>query len=509
MERFFVSAALAATFLASTDGKRSWKAPWIVRLSLFFGLSWFSLGWTVSVPSFPDVFPLELPASRALALQLATVCLGAAAFAAARGRGGLAAGAAFGLVSSFTGWCASRWPHLARAVELCGGVFLSLLIRTFLTTALAASHAALAAALVREDWRPWARRVVLAVVGVWALATFAAEGALSLGWGFGPRSLPAAVGVPTNESSSVEAIAWLYPTEDAAYRVDAVRMSTETTDLSTYSLDRLEAFLARTKFRGVFAAEALAAVRLGRLQWWDEERALDALMITVPGRAHPDYLRALELLRAGPVTAERYGKLEQLSAATGKRVEGFEKAGDSQRIFEGFSAAYARFGDEAKAREWLMRLDGLWAVSEKRIEAGPLEDLREGRVEGSVFLGGEPATSLRAGLFFVWRSSATQSTHYWLSGSRVPDADGRFVFDGLGPGRYALALLGRPDDLRGAIAGSPGYFEVTYERPDVLLNPVRIARERAPADEPFGPGGLPERRIPPPAEHPHPLRMRR
>jgi len=479
IERLVVSAALTAALFSIFDSKRSSNAPSIVRLVLFGLLSWFSLGWTLSVRPFPDAFPLELRASQALTLQFAGVALGAAAFAAARGRGGLAAGAAFGLIAAFVGWCASRWPQLTRAVELCGGVFLGIVLKTFLTPALAATHAALAAALVREDWRPWSRRLVFGLVAAWAAATFGAEAALSRVWGFGPRSLAAAAGVPTNELSSVLAVAWLYPERDEPYRIEARRMSSETTDLSPASVERIESFLDRTRFRGVFAAEALAAVRLGRLQWWDEERALDALLISVPGRVHPDYLRALELLRAGPVNAERYGKLEQLAAATGRRVEGFERASDAQRIFEGFSAAYARFGEEAKAREWLLRLDGLWAVSDKRIEVGSIEDLREGRVEGAVVLDERGAADLRVGLFSVWRSSATQTTHYWLSGSRVPDHDGRFVFDGLGPGRYVLALLGRPEDLRGSFAGVPGVFEVTYERPDVLLNPVRIRRERA------------------------------
>jgi hypothetical protein len=365
-----------------------------------------------------------------------------------------------------------------------------------LTTALAATHAALAAALVRDDWRPLSRRLVLSLVAVWAAATFGAEAVLSRAYGFGPRSLAEAAGVPTNRDSRTLAVAWLYPTRNRSYHVDSRRMSTETTDLAPDSIDRIEAFLDRTRFKGVFTAEALEAVRLGRLQWWDEERALDALMISVPGRVHPDYLRALELLRAGPVTAERYGKLEQLAATTGRRVEGFEKAGDSQRIFEGFSATYARFGDEVKAREWLARLDGLWAVSEKRIEAGSLEDLREGRVEGTILLDERGAIGLRAGLFMVWRSSATQTTHYWLAGSRVPDQDGKFYFDGLGPGKYAIALLGRPEDLRGAFSGVPGIFEVTYERPEVLLNPVLIRREIEPSTEAFGPGGLPEGRVP-------------
>ncbi|MEQ1918691.1 MAG: hypothetical protein ABL955_05785 [Elusimicrobiota bacterium] len=467
-----------------------------MRLVLFGSLSWVCLGWTVSVRMFPDAFPLELPASDALGLQLASVMLGSAAFAAARGRQGLAAGAAFGLIASAIGWCASRWPQLTRAVELCGGIFLSVVLRTLLTTALAATCAGLAMALVREDWRPLSRRLALGLVAVWGVATFGADAILSRAYGFGPRSLAAAAGVPTNRDARTLAVAWLYPARGRSYHVDARRMSTETTDLAPDSIARLENFLARTRFQGVFTGEALSAVRLGHLQWWDEERALDALMISVPGRAHPDYLRALELLRAGPVTAERYGKLEQLAAATGRRVEGFEKGADAQRIFEGFSAAYARFGDEVKAREWLTRLDGLWAVSDKRIEVGSLEDLREGRVDGTLLLDDRGASGLRAGLFLVWRSSATQLTHYWLSGSRIPDQDGKFSFDGLGPGLYTLALLGQPEDLRGAYLGLPGIFEVTYTRPEVLLNPIRIRREFALSTEAFGPAGLPEVRAP-------------
>ncbi len=495
-ERLIVATALTASLFFVFDLKRSWTAPLPARLILFGLLSWVCLGWTVNTRLFPDAFPLELPASSAIALQLGALVLGAAAFAAAQGRRGLAPGAAFGLIAAFIGWCASRWPQLARAVELCGGVFLNVVLTTMLTTALAATHAVLAAALVWEDWRPWSRRVVFGLVAVWAVATVGAETVMSRVWGFGPRSLAAAAGVPNNRASSTLAVAWLYPTRERTYHVDSRRMSSETTDLSADSIDRIEAFLERTRYRGVFTAEALAAVRLGRLQWWDSERALDAMMVSVPGRAHPDYLRALELLRAGPVSAERYRKLEQLSVATGRRVEGFERASDSQLIFEGFSAAYARFGDEVKARAWLLRLDGLWAVSEKKIESASLEDLREGRVSGEVSLDDRAATDLRVGLFLVWRSSATQTTHYWLAGSRVPDQNGSYSFEGLGPGRYVIALLGRPEDLGGAFVGVPGLFEVTYERPDVLLKAILLRREHEPFAETLSPGGPHAARLP-------------
>jgi hypothetical protein len=128
---------------------------------------------------------------------------------------------------------------------------------------------------------------------------------------------------------------------------------------------------------------------------------------------------------------------------------------------------------------WLNRLDGLWAVSDKRIEAGSLEDLREGRVGGGILMERSDPTRLQVGLFLVWRSSATKTTHYWLSGSRVPDRKGRFSFDSLGPGRYALALLGRPEDLRGELVGVPGYVEITDERPVVVLDALLVRAQSA------------------------------
>lgn len=484
VERLVVSAALTvALYLAlERQGDEPTAFQTLRRVALLGALAWTVLGWTHAERFFPEVFPRDLAGADVGGIVFGSLLFGAAAFASALGPRGLLPGLAFGVVCSLTGACASRWPQLARGVELAGGVFVGLSAGALLTTALAATHAAVAAALVRDDWRP-ARGVVLAsALAAWGGVTFATEAVLARVWGYGPRSLAAAAGIPTNAEAPTMTVAWLYPSRDRSWRAEKVRMSSETVDLTPPSIERLEAYLERTRFRGVFVEEALDAVRLGRAQWWDEEKALDAAMLSVPGRVHPDYRKALELLRAGPVTAERYGKLEQLSAATGRRVEGFEKGSESQLIFEGFSAAYARFGDETRAREWLGRLDGLWAVSEKKIEAGSLEDLRDGRVEGTVLLDDRPATDLRVGLFSVWKSSATGVTHYWLSGSRMPDSDGRFAFDALGPGRYVLALLGRNAEFSGSVHGAPGVFEVTYERPEVLLDPVRVSRLSRPDD---------------------------
>ena len=443
-------------------------------------LSFLILGWTDSRRFFPDAFPRELEPVQVLTYALGGVMLAAAAFGAARGPRGVASGIVFGLLCAATGWCASRWPQLSRAISLCGGVFLGLIIEGTMTLALGATECVFALALLRKDWRPIRLRVIGAALAAWVLTTAATEIVLTRIWSFGPRTLAEAADVPDNRHARRMAVAWLYPTRGRAHHIDARLMSSETVDLSPQSLGRLKEFLTRTDFRGIFAQEALAALRLGYLQWWDEEMALEAMMIAVPGRAHPDYLRALQLIRAGPLSQERYDRLVRLAGLSGRRVEGFERAGDSQMIFEGFSAAFARFGDETNARVWLKRIEGLWAVSEKPIEVGALEDLREGRVEGAVFVDGSPAVGLRVGLFYVWNSSAARTTQYWLSGSLIPNEDGRFAFQGLGPGRYVLALLGRSEDLRGGYEGVPEFIDVTYERPEVVLRDIRIVRETAP-----------------------------
>ena len=210
---------------------------------------------------FPDAFPSELALSQALALALGSVILGAAVFAWARGRRGFSAGAAFGLLASATGCCASRWPQLCRAIELCGGVFSGLILSAVLPFALAATHALVAAALLRVDLRPARARIIWALVAAWVVATAGTQALLTRAWGFGPRSLAEAAGVPSNRDARRLAVAWLYPSPGRTYHIDERLMSTETVDLSLGSLSRLEAFLERARFRGIFAAEALSAVR--------------------------------------------------------------------------------------------------------------------------------------------------------------------------------------------------------------------------------------------------------
>lgn len=471
--------------------------------------------WTRDRTAFLDVFPLELEPLQALALQAAGLLLGAAAFACAGGKGRARLGASFGLVMSAIGWCASRWPQLSRAIDLAGATWVGPFLGWLVAPALAVTAAATAAAFLHKDLRPRALLIVIWTAAAWAVPTLATEASLARWWGYGPRSLAEAAGVPTSADAQVATVVRLSPSRGRTTSRESVKMAASLqdlrideppstgVDLSPESLAKLEGFLQRTGYRDVFAAQALDAVRRGWLMWWDADHALDAMMIAVPGRAYPDYRGALDLIKVGPMTAERFEKLEQLDAeATADPHTGFEQVTRSQYIFEDFAAAYARFGDEAKARRWLGHIDNLLLVTEKKVEVAPLEDFRSGEVSGSLLLDGRPAGGVMVGLFEIWRTTPTASGLRLLSGSTFPDADGRFKFTDLGPGDYELSLLGRPEDLRGRISGSPGRFEIGYDRPSAALLPISIDRDVLPTPQAFAPSGLPEAEQPETPEPP-------
>lgn len=479
-----LAAWLHARLAPPDSGRARSAALALALLALSFALT----DWTRAPRLVGDDFPLPLPAARAAALLLAGVS--AAALAGALSGRGAAGGAALGAFLGLLGLCASRWPQLGRAMELSGAAFAGPLAAAMARPLLALSAALAAEPLLPRPGRARAPAALAAIALAWLLPTLAAEAALSGLWGYGPRSLAEAAGVPTKAQAERRAVIWLYPSRGEPFRAEERRMSDERVDLSPESLERLRRFLEERRLRHVFADEALAALRRGWLLWWDAERALDAALLSAPGRAAPDYRRALELLRAGPLTDERLAKLRRLDELSRRRGEGFEGVTATQYIFEGFSGAYARFGLEDDARRWLYRVDDLWPVNDKRIEVTPVEDMRDGRIEGRLLVDGRGALEVRVGLFFAWRSTATGSTHYFLSGSTAPDERGVFRFERLGPGRYHLALMARPGRLAGRVLGSPGFIEIGYDRPEAYLAPIRV--ERGGAAVPLEPTRLPD-----------------
>jgi hypothetical protein len=417
------------------------------------------------------------------------IVLSTLAFELLGGKANARMGAIFGLMASPLGWCASRWPQLSRAIELNGGLFIGPFIATLLTAAFAITLLVVAAILASVEFRRYARRLCFALVAVWTIPTITTEYVLSRWWGFGSASLNQAAGIETQKQLETYAVVRLSNTKTNQSVIERVDIEAPGLFLSPGNLLKLGKFLNQVNYRHIFARQALSLVRRGWLLWWDCDRALDALSLSIPDRVYPDYRSALDLIKVGPLTIARYEKLEKLARAAMESPRGFEDVTTSQYIFEGFAACYARFGEEARARRWLSRIDNLLMVSDKKVEIAALEDFREGRVSGSLLIEGRPATEVIVGLFQIWRTTSTAAGQRLLSASTFPDEKGRFIFSDLGPGEYELALLGRLSDLSGQVWGSPGHFDIDYDRAEIRLPPIRLTRtfDRSAFDRPLRP----------------------
>jgi len=429
---------------------------------------------------------------QALWLALACSALIAAAFGLGRGWAGGLRGAGCGLLFCLQGACACRWVPMTAAIERAGGVFASSLLAWGLPLALASSLALTGAAMMLADLRAARGRLIICLLLAWALPTVAVELRLRRAWGFGPETLAEAAGVASAARSPEVTVAVLRPEAAAvlkspeartSFRFERRAQSVDGLDASPESLERLDGYLMEHGFRSVFAPQALSVWRRGWLLWWDSDRALEAASLRVRGRVVPDYLTALALIRAGPLTTQRFARLEALHEAAAADSAGFEDVNTSQLCFEAFSAAFARFDDEARARYWLGRVENLWPLNDKKVEVTPLEALRDGSVSGTLLIDGRPASSVRVGLFLELFSEASKKTTFALSSSAFPDSAGDFSFENLGLGRYHLELQASPEQLRGNIFGSPGVITISETETSVRLKPILIDRRPLPGFE--------------------------
>jgi hypothetical protein len=374
---------------------------------------------------------------------------------------------------------------MSAAIGRLGTGFAGSLLAVCLPLVLVASLGLAGAVFLHPDFRGARLRAAAVLLLAWAVPTALVEWRLRAAWDFGPESLAQAAGVPAAEAAPQVEVAVLRPSAGGArFRCDRRVQAAEGVDASPESLERLDAYLKTHGHRSLFARQALAAVRLGWLLWWDADRALEAALRRVPGRCGPDYRKALALIAAGPLTPQRFALLAALDEAAGQSSEGFEDVNGSQVVFEAFATAFARFDDENRARYWLGRVGNLWPFNDKKIEVNPLQDLRSGVVWGKVLIDGRPASSVRVGLFLETESEVTKKTTYSLSASAFPDSEGAFVFRYLGSGRYHLELQGTAEQLRGDILGSPGIIDISDSSPTARLEPIRILPRGRSAGEP-------------------------
>jgi hypothetical protein len=469
-------AAFLAVQLKSKKETRPTIALWIGFVLLFVltsrGASWLAPRLVLPVNELPP----RLPLSQTWANWRFEIALGFLSFACFR-RGWQAAilGAVCGLFFASLGYSAYRWLCIGQAWKLMGS-FAGQLLLWFLPLKLAASCGIVSFALLDEDARPFRWHLAFGIVFLWYSTAMFCQWRLESAWDFGPRSLAQAAGLAPVEEAPTVAMAWLKPLGIEPYRVEEKQARLDGMTLSQSSLVRLYEYLDDHHYHTLFLKEGLKTLRKGWIFWWDPDRALKAATLNSPGLVFPDYRGALGLIQAGPQTRSRYAILQGLSERAKPRREGFEDVTQSQYIFEGFSGAYARFGDEDQARWWLMKIDNLWPVYEKKIEVTPIENVHDGEVDGSVFFSSVPALGIHVGLFYLGTSTTTEAaiSSGTLSDSVLADADGRFRFMYLGPGRYYLGLQAPPEELRGRIHDSPGLFWIKPEEPVARLGPIII-----------------------------------
>lgn len=429
--------------------------------------------WAVAAPSPYDLSLPPTPTEAAVRVAL-SAATGLAAFASVAP--GLALeGVVAGLLLALLGAQAAGWLRLFEAWRLLGW-FAGSFFPPFVPAALAASGALAGAALRSRELEGKRWQSCVALLLLWAVPLRLCSGWIRSRYGVRATSLTADAGLEPPAAAERVSLAWLYPWAGRSARFEQKQALVAGINAAPESLERLQAYARARGFKGIFARQAVSALRDGWRFWWEPERALDAAMMRAPGRLAPDYLTALDLLRAGPMDETRYRRLQELAEIAAPRKEGFEDVNRTQMIFEGFASAYARFGDEESARPWLYRIDNLWPIYEKKIEVTPVETRHDGHIQGTLLLDGAPADGVKVGLFYVAISTGASPPAGWLSESDFADSRGRFSFDALAPGYYYLGLMGLPNQLRGRVLNSPGLIDLPAEKPSVVLDPIRVVR---------------------------------
>lgn len=406
-------------------------------------------------------FPPALGAGAILWRGALVLVLGGFSFFwARRGAVSLAQGIFAGALFSLMGSCAYRWIGFAEAFRRLGDVFAALSLSLLLPLFFAASMVGASFALLGRDFRPWRGRLLAALVSFWLAATAAAQWRLRSAWDYGPADLSAAAGLFSARSPRPLSVARLASARGRIYVVEPLGEEASGTALSPANLERLAAYLKARRYRSVFGRQALDLLRRGSLLRWDGDYALSAHMLAPP-MAVPEYRQALALIRSGPLTPRRLEKLKRLMSSALTHRGGFEAVTQSQYIFEGFAAAFARFGEAESTRFWLEKVDGLWPIYEKKVEVPALEIPIDGEIAGSVSRDGKPATDVKVGLFYHSLSTQTYRDGANLCCSQYPDARGRFRFSSLGAGQYRMALQADSSLLQGRVVHGPGVIELS------------------------------------------------
>jgi len=434
-----------------------------------------------------NFFPPPLGALEGLEKLAAVSLFGALALAGAvssRRAKAFALGAALGCVYFLLAWAAYEWIPVVISLKLLEsfwGPTFEIALPWLLATGLLLSSGL----ILHEDFRAHSPILVAPLIGVIFFGAFFCKLWLSAYWGYGPANLAEAFGLAPASGTQTVMMMDLRPAEGLPYRVEERELSLEGITLTSRNLVNLYVYLRQCRYQSIFAAQAVRALRKGWLLWWDESRALEAAALSYPSRMAPDYVGALAFIRAGPITMDRFHKLQALSRVAQINSDGIGDIDRAQSVFEAFEAAYARFNDAPGARYWLSRLDNLQIVSIRNFSVAPLEPFIDGKISGSIQMQGpgkDSASSFVIGLFFISSNTTGKFLEGALSQTTFPDAKGRFSFRDLGRGRYYLALMGTPALSQTRIKNVPGVMTLQAKSPSLALKPILLTAPKIRAE---------------------------
>jgi hypothetical protein len=241
----------------------------------------------------------------------------------------------------------------------------------------------------------------------------------------------------------------------------------------------LRKYLDETGYQTIHLQQALDALRKGEALNWEADKYLDAAAIYLEPGFPPDTLGFLDAMSVAPATTENYGRLEKMGSYAW--YDKIPSVKDAQKTFEGFSTAYARFGELETSNLWLDRIRGLWPLYNDSIHVEPVVSTHDGRISGRVAYAGAPAQQVRVGLFAIPSTmTVINASHHLVAGAQ-PDDEGRFSFENLLPGRYYLALKGEPfllDNKELVYRNTPGEITLKVDSMTLDLLPIEIERGR-------------------------------
>jgi len=387
-----------------------------------------------------------------------------------------ALGISTGLATAVFGLYAQKWIFLAQGIGAIGYRSLAYLLAFTPYLLLMATCILAAAVLSRTEGLTRLRfEIGLALLVAWAVPSHLTEIYLRKVWDYGPSSLAEAAQMPSVWQArrvGIVVLAGADGSKGTQYRENDI--AAEGVDASYLSLSRLGLYLRSRNFRTLFLDQGLRAIRSGWALHWDSEQHLNACMLGLGVLPSINFLPFLKAIEQAPVTARNFQKLERMAHKA--LVSRFPRSDLAQKTYEGFSAAYAHFGDAELSIAWQQKVYDLWPWYSGSIRTQPVEAYQDGRLSGQLLVKESSPQRVKLGLFSVVSTSTKVNAHQGLVDSVYPSKNGFFQFSRLVPGEYYLALQADADYFSEGVRveGAPGVLKLTAENRRLNISPIRL-----------------------------------